>query len=355
MKILFTTALLLFHGLTARAQQAELTALLNKHHVTGLQLIYAKNGQAQAYSLGQRQAGTGQPVTAKTTFQAASLGKVVLAYTALRLVDQGRLSLDKPLLTYYSYPRLLGQPGADRITARQVLTHTAGLPNWAAYPLSPAWKTSVLPLTYAPDSCWSYSGEGYVFLQRTLEHITGQSLEALVGQQVFGPLRMSGSSFVWQQRFAADAAYGHDQAGKPTEIKRFAEPNGGFSLLTTAADYHRFTQALLSGRGLRPAAARLLTTAASAANRCGQPATPTDARIAWACGVGLADTSHGPALWHWGDNGDFRGFFIALPKTGESLVLLTNSANGLKMIDDVLALFMGPGHYYAMQWLAEEK
>jgi len=346
-------ALLLLSAFSAPAQQAELAALLRQKNVAGLQLIYAKNGKAKQYSLGQRRAGTAPAVDAHTIFQAASLGKVVLAYAALRLLDQGRLNLDKPLLQYYPYPRLLHEPGADKITARMVLGHTTGLPNWSQNPLAAGWATSALPLKYAPDSCWHYSGEGYVFLQKTLEHITGQSWEALARQEVFGPLRMANSSFTWQARFAAHAATGHDLAGQPTEIRRFAEPNAGFSLLTTATDYHRFLQALLTGQGLQPATAKLLTVPTNEANRCGHALTPTDASIAWACGVGLATTSRGPALWHWGDNDDFQGFFMLLPATHETLLLLTNSANGQQLTDDALRLFFGPGEYRAIQWLRE--
>ena len=60
------------------------------------------------------------------------------------------------------------------------------------------------------------------------------------------------------------------------------------------------------GRGLKPTTARLLIVPANAANRCATPARSADPSIAWACGVGLAATSRGPAQWHWGDNGDFK-------------------------------------------------
>jgi len=353
MKLLFVL-LLLLAGPAAQAQQAELAALLQKENVPGMQLVYTKGKAVMAYNLGVRRAGTAEAVAATTIFQAASLGKVVLAYTALRLHDRGLLDLDKPLLAYYPYPRLLAEPRAARITARMVLGHTTGLPNWAEHPLAATWKTSALHLRYAPDSCWSYSGEGYVFLQKTLEHLTGQSFEALAAAEVFGPLRMANSSFVWQARFAATASTGHDGQGQPTETKPFAEPYGAYSLLTTATDYSRFLQAVMTGRGLKPATARLLATPANPADRCGQPATAADPAIAWACGLGLATTSQGLAQWHWGDNDDFKGFFMTLPGKKESLIFLTNSANGDKITAEVLRLFFGPGQYWAPQWLAAD-
>ena len=339
---------------SALAQRAtELTALMKRYAIPGMQVVYTKGKTTEAYNLGVREAGTSQPVTAATVFEAASLGKEMLAYVALRLHDRGLLDLDKPLLHYAPYPRLRGQPRAARITARLALAHTTGLPNWAENPTRPGWKTSALVLKYAPDSCWNYSGEGYTLLQKTLEHITGKSWEKLAQEEIFRPLGLKHSSFQWQEKFAAAASAGHDGAGKPTPIDHFADPNAAFSLYSTAADYSRFLQALRTGEGLRPATARLLLTPATPADRCGQPATATDPYIAWACGVGLATTSRGPAQWQWGDNGNFKGFFMTLPGQQESLLIFTNSSNGPQLVEEVLTLFFGKGEYRAPQWLRE--
>lgn len=351
------TLLLLLQYSVSRGQspptEATLTSLMQKANVPGMQLVYTLGRKKQIYALGRRTAGSGPAVNATTTFEAASLGKAVLAYVALRLLDRGIFSLDEPLLRYYPYPRLQGAPNAEKITARMVLSHTTGLPNWAANPLSPEWKTAPLRLQYAPDSCWSYSGEGYVFLQKTLEHLTGKSFETLAQEEAFGPLRMAHSSFAWRKKFADNAAAGHDGKSQPVPISHFPEPYAAFTLLSTAPDYSRFLQALMSGRGLKPATAQLLLLPANEANRCGKPPTATDPFIAWACGVGLATTSQGLAQWQWGDNGTFKGFYMTLPGKKESLVFLTNSSNGPKMADDLLRLFFGPGEYRATQWLGD--
>ncbi|RZL12462.1 MAG: class A beta-lactamase-related serine hydrolase, partial [Hymenobacter sp.] len=291
-------------------------------------------------------------VTAATTFEAASLGKEMLSYMALRLHDRHLLDLDKPLLHYHAYPRLQGQARAARITARMVLAHTTGLPNWSENPTKPSWKTSALALSYTPDSCWNYSGEGYAFLQKTLENITGKPLETLAKEEIFKPLGLKNSSFMWREAFAATASAGHDGESKPVPIDHFMEPNAGFSLYTTAADYNRFLQAFRTGRGLQPATAKLLLTSATPADRCGRPTNAADPYIAWACGVGLATTSQGLAQWQWGDNTTFKGFFMTLPGKQESLLIFTNSSNGPKLVDEVIGLFFGPGQYWATQWLA---
>ncbi|GAB2859115.1 serine hydrolase domain-containing protein [Hymenobacter ruber] len=357
MKFPFLLLLALLAGTVSRAQPAPsaatIRALVHKANVPGMQLVYTRGDKTHAYALGQRTAGQPAAVDATTTFEAASLGKAVLAYVTLRLLDRGVLSLDKPLLTYAPYPRLQGAANADKITPRMVLGHTTGLPNWAANPLSPDWSTTPLCLKYAPDSCWNYSGEGYIWLQKTLEHLAGKPFETLAQEEVFGPLRMMHSRFVWQEKMAANAASGHDGQGRPTPITRFPAAYGAFSLLSTAADYSLFLQALMTGWGLKPVTAQLLLTPANEARRCGQPTTATDPFVAWACGVGLATTSHGLAQWQWGDNGNFKGFYMTLPAEKATLVFLTNSANGPKMTEELLRLFFGPGEYRAAQWLAE--
>ncbi|HEX8507071.1 MAG TPA: serine hydrolase domain-containing protein [Hymenobacter sp.] len=356
MKILFLLPLL-FASYLSRGQTpttvAALETLMQKAGVPGMQLVYTKNKKVTSYALGVRQAGSAPPVDATTTFEAASLGKAVQAYVTLRLADRGVLDLNKPLLSYAPYPRLQGAANADKITARMVLGHTTGLPNWGANPLSAEWATSPLRLKYAPDSCWNYSGEGYVLLQKTLEQLTGKSFGALAQEEVFKPLQMTHSSFVWRNELAANAASGHDGQGQPVPISHFPAAYGAYSLLSTAADYSLFLQALMKGRKLKPATARLLLTAANEAERYGKPTTATDPFIAWAYGVGLATTSQGLAQWQWGDNGNFKGFYMTLPGKKESLVFLTNSSNGPKMADDLLRLFFGPGEYRALQWLAE--
>ncbi|MBH8558804.1 serine hydrolase domain-containing protein [Hymenobacter negativus] len=357
MKFSFLLLLALLVSTVSRAQPAPSAAtirtLMRKANVPGMQLVYTHGGKTHAYALGQRTAGQPAAVDATTTFEAASLGKAVLAYVTLRLLDRGVLDLDKPLLTYAPYPRLQGAANAYKITARMVLGHTTGLPNWATNPLGADWPTTPLRLKYAPDSCWNYSGEGYVFLQKTLEHLTGKSFETLAREEVFRPLRMQHSSFVWQEKRAANIASGHDGQGKPVPITHFSSAYGAFSLLSTGADYSRFLQAVMTGHGLKPATAQLLRTPANSAQRCGQPTTATDAFIAWACGVGLATTSRGLAQWQWGDNGNFKGFYMTLPAEKATLVFLTNSSNGPKIVDELLRLFFGPGEYRATQWLAE--
>jgi CubicO group peptidase (beta-lactamase class C family) len=103
------------------------------------------------------------------------LSKPVFVYMVLRLADRGVIDLDKPLYTCgFSYDRIDKDPSSKLITARMVLDHTTGLPNWGGTPLE---------FLFTPGEKFNYSGEGYVYLQRVVEHVTGKSLEELAQQR----------------------------------------------------------------------------------------------------------------------------------------------------------------------------
>ena len=84
-----------------------------------------------------------------------------------------------------------------------VLSHGTGLPNWGGEQLT---------LQFEPGTAYGYSGEGFVYLQKAIERATGQSLEALARREVFEPLGMTRSSYIWQERFEGNAAYGEGLA-----------------------------------------------------------------------------------------------------------------------------------------------
>ncbi len=75
--------------------------------------------------------------------------------------------------------------------------------------------------------------------------------------------------------------------------------------------------------------------------------------IKWGLGIGLQSNELGDAIWHWGDNGPYKAFFIAYPETGRSLVIMTNSENGLNAVDDVIREFFGSNTMYATRWIKE--
>src|SRR5690606_34494358 len=116
---------------TRQVMEAKITQIMKELAVPGVQITHIKDGKRTSYHLGEKKYGSGDMVTDSTLFQAASMSKVVFAYAALRLYDQGLYELDRPLSDYLDYERLRADPYVGEITARMCLNHTTGLPNWA--------------------------------------------------------------------------------------------------------------------------------------------------------------------------------------------------------------------------------
>jgi CubicO group peptidase (beta-lactamase class C family) len=330
---------------SARALERTVPELMRKNNVPGLSLALIRNGRIYwVKSFGVKDGDA--PVTNDTIFEAASLSKVVFAYAVLKLADQGKIDLDAPLQDYLDAPYIEGDPRINKITARLVLSHRTGFPNWR--------PKERLTIHFEPGDHFSYSGEGFVFLGKAVERITGQSLNEFIQQMVFTPLGMTSSSYVWRQEYDARTAIGHDKDRKAQNKWKPKEANPASSLQTTALDYARFMTALLDGKGLNPDTLKQMETPQTAVPQnctvnCFDVA-PLSTSISWGLGLGLEKTSAGPAFWHWGDNGSFKAYMVGLPEQKSGFVMFTNSENGLSIADAVVKTAFGfdqPG----LQWL----
>jgi hypothetical protein len=108
----------------------------------------------------------------ETVFQAGSVSKTVFAYAVMKLVERNILDLDTPLTRYSPIRILEGDPRLDLITARHVLSHTSGLPNWRS-------ERNPLSIRFTPGERYLYSGEGYSYLQSVVPHGDGVIIERL--------------------------------------------------------------------------------------------------------------------------------------------------------------------------------
>lgn len=97
------------------------------------------------------------------------------------------------------------------ITARHLLSHSGGWRNWRNN------TSTALTADFEPGSRWSYSGEGFFFLQRIVEKLTGKSISILARERVFQPLGMKRSSFVGLEELEPDRATGHTGRGDVTQ------------------------------------------------------------------------------------------------------------------------------------------
>jgi CubicO group peptidase (beta-lactamase class C family) len=349
-----------------------LPRLLELASVPGLAMALINDGRVWARGFGRAIEDPAQSVSTDTVFEAASLGKPVFAYAVLRLVDAGLLDLDRPLYDYLPIPDA-NSARMKRVTPRQVLSHTTGLPNWRQQP------GPLEPVT-EPGKNFSYSGEAYFYLQRVVEAVTGKPFDRQMHEQVFGPLGMKQSSYVWLPEFESRMAAGYDgqenrldvqaaigrraltiaqQGGTSLADWRYEDsaravpllnpqwpvlplymiPNAATSLLTTVNDYARFLTRVVAppeegGLDLKDATRRAMIT----------PAVRLNSALSWGLGWGIQQDEHGQVLWHWGANNSFRNFVIADQRNNQAVVVFTNSENGPRIYERVIVAVTGHDH-----------
>lgn len=242
-----------FSGLSAKADAAGQGAVA---------LVLIEKGAV----FGEHYVSAGAPVSRDTLFQLASLSKWATAIGVLKLAADGKLDLDAPVsryLTRWQLPE--SEFGTEGVTARRLLSHTAGLTDGLGYmgfePGTPV-QTLESSLTQAadpmpgadgrtrvgmaPGSAWAYSGGGYALLELLIEEISGEPFASYMKRAVLDPLGMSRATFDPAEARAAGLAPCFDEEGAPCAYRNFAAPAAA-SLHASAEDLVRFLEAQLEG------------------------------------------------------------------------------------------------------------
>lgn len=270
----------------------------------------------------------GIPLTPRALFNVASLTKPVTAVATLRLASAGRFSLDAPLDPDWIDPDILGDPRHARLTARIVLSHQSGFPNWR-------WMLPLkrLAFTFDPGTRFGYSGEGYEYLRHALDHHFDSSLPHLADSILFKPLRMNETTYGWNP--SADTlrfAIGHDTNGAVIheEMRSTAKPNAADWLVTTIGDYSRFAEYVMSGAGLSRAVFADMTTAH--VQFVGKPNEAMG--LGWEVMKGPPDDPI--ILLHTGSDEGIRTIVLLLPTSRRGLVIFTNGERGMQVVTRIL-------------------
>jgi len=320
-------------ALSQRSQQ--ICAVVTQTQVPGVAVAILDKNSTEYVTCGMRDPAKHQPVTVNTVFEAASLSKVVFAFGVSHLVSSGKLDLDKPLATYLPHgTRHDGDPFHHRrgttevnpellrkISVREILTHTSGLPNWMED--KPLVQTG-------QQGQWQYSGEGYLLLQRAVEEITGQPLDKWIKNSVFGPLKMRHSSFVWETRFSAQEAIGHNWSGNVQPAEHFPYPVAATTLYTTVQDYVIFVKAAFSD----PLAYELFT----------RTEVPVDVpnSLYWGQGVAIEHSKDSDYFLHGGGNNGFKNYLWYSPQSRRGFVFFSNGDNGIKLTIPFVKMLVPP-------------
>jgi CubicO group peptidase (beta-lactamase class C family) len=282
--------------------------------------------------------GYGAGVNAETVFQAASLSKHVAALIALRLVDEGKLSLDEDVnrkLRSWKIPEN-EFTRAEKVTLRRLLNHSAGLTvhGFEGYESGtpvpsllqvldgarPA-NSQAVRVDMVPGSQWRYSGGGYEVVQQLILDVTGRSFADLARTLIFEPLGMRRSTFKqplpggWE----GNAAIGHRSDGTMLAGRWHTYPElAAAGLWTTPSDLTKIILEIQAGGGriLKPATQKQMLT-----------------RMLGNYGLGLGIEEN--AFSHGGANEGFRCSMIGYLTGGRGVVVMTNSDSGSRLVTEI--------------------
>ena len=300
--------------------------------------VMANHELACSMSFGVADAARPAPVNNQTVFEACSMSKPVFAYLALKLVEQGKLDLDRPLNDYLSEQFVSADDEyAKLITARMVLTHTSGMPNWRK---GGEEREGPLPIYFKPGTKFSYSGEGIYYLQRVVEHITREPLATYAKRYLFDKLGLKLSSFIWTEELNPQIATGHDASGACLARSRYAHADAAYTLYTTADDYARFIVRLME-----PDQADGFSFAAAMTDEMFRQQVRMDTRdvidrpgrrlgLSAHRGLGwvVDATITGDIVYHSGSNQTgFTCYAQFDRKEGSGIVIMTNGKNGSEL------------------------
>ena len=275
----------------------------------GASVAVLRDGQVvlmKAYGMANVEKGI--PNSPATIFRLASVTKTFTAIAVLQLVESGKLKLDDALSKYVP-----DFPNGEKIQISQLLSHTAGVPDFIS--LEEAGRRG---LEFAPGTRIDYSNNGYHLLGKVIERVSGQPWDEYLKQHVFTPLGMSHTGYDRNPELAgratpyvvgADGAY----ASIPLPDAREADAAGG--MYSTVEDMARWAQALPLGKLLRSETLELAST----------PGTLPDGRrtsygYGWMTSTyrGLREVGHG------GDITGYNTFVARYPDEKLTVIVLEN-------------------------------
>ncbi|MGH9901712.1 MAG: serine hydrolase domain-containing protein [Pyrinomonadaceae bacterium] len=257
-----------------QAVDAYVKQQMTKHAIPGLSVAVVKDGKVvKLKGYGVASVEFDIPADGDTVFQLYSVSKIFAGVAAMKLVEDGRLSLDAPATDFVeNLP-----PAWKAVRVRHLLTHTSGLPEGPANPrfasLPEAKRkgltaaetiqlAAALPLKFAPGEKFSYHQSGYVLLGMIVEKLSGKSYADFLAERVFAPLAMTSTRFGDTEtvvRRRPSTAYNR-QSGElrnwvfPFSVKDY--PAAGLN--SSAADVSKFLVALEAGRVLKPESLRAM-------------------------------------------------------------------------------------------------
>ncbi|MEO3875431.1 serine hydrolase domain-containing protein [Nonomuraea sp. B12E4] len=320
-----------------------------RHGVPGAALAVLRNGVVAEAATGVLNTRTGVAATTDSVFQVGSITKTWTATLIMQLVDEGLLDLDRPIRDHLPAFALADEAAAALVTARHLLTHTAGFAGEdltdygrddgavAALVAGLAGATQVTE----PGALFSYNNAGFVVLGRLAEVLRGDAWSRVARRWLVGPLGLGTVVTLPEQALLHRTAVGHVEGGgrlTPAPVwslPRALDPAGGLAM--SAGDLLEFARLHLR-RGLARDDTRLLSRASAEAMRTHQSAPPPLSAFPGSYGLGM-DLDHwdgGTVVGHAGATIGQKAYLRMVPDADVAVALLTNGGGSDGLYADLV-------------------
>lgn len=243
--------------------ESTLEAQMAEYGVSGASVALMENGEViYSQGFGTANSDTAQKVTAETMFNIGSVSKIYTAAAALRLQEDGLLSLDTPVIEYLPQFQM-DDSRYQQITVRMLLNHTSGLPgdtHGTAALLTEGHIIQVntaenilrdlsgMKLKHDPGKYTAYSNDGYTLVQLVIEEVSGMPLDEYLMEAFFQPMGISNTYASSDERLTnTQFALDHNDYGNtmPREVSA-SDITGAGGLVSTSEDICTFVSQILS-------------------------------------------------------------------------------------------------------------
>jgi CubicO group peptidase (beta-lactamase class C family) len=310
---------------------------MNKNQVQGLSIALVDDQTVVwAQGFGFADKAKKLAATPETIYRIGSISKSVTATAIMKLVEEGKLDLDKPIAEYIPDFSIHSRFGPSKpITTRSLLAHHAGLPTeysnamWVEHPVSLAQLVKDLQSDYLaspPQALYKYSNFGYSLLGRELELITKKDFETALQEMLLKPLGMAASTYAWPGSNAPSNYSKGYRNGQEAYISNLRDNSAG-SMCSNVLDMSRFLKFIFSQGNV--AGKQVLK-----AETMQQLLTPQypgleldfghELSLAWML-TGYTVTENERVAWHDGGYPPFHAHLSFLPDQRLGVVILANS------------------------------
>ena len=321
-----------------------LPKLLREEKAAGVGIAVIRDGDViwQGY-YGEQAPGV--PASEATVFNTASVAKTITAETMIALSAKGLIDLDEQIANYVNHPDLSSDPRYAQLTPRLLLSHQAGLLNWAY-----SYEDGVLAFDHDPATRYSYSGAGIELAAQYAEAKTGQSFQELAFEHVLTPAGVKEMSLgtladwtIGRVAMPMDAEGSYQPIAELNESLARGDANGAADdLLTTVPAYAKLLTALIDSAWLTESQIaereRIATSlAADAIFQCPDldwMTCPT--RFGYSIGWQVYEYGDHKVIKHSGSDAGENAMVYYSPDTRNGAVILVNGANGWVIMTRVI-------------------